>query len=66
MTIYTGDPDRDAAVHLAQCDAEAKRLPQCDKCDYPIEDEYYFEDEDGIFCENCWHNVVRDKYMKYR
>lgn len=43
---------------------ELKKCPVCETCGEPIQEDVYFEDEDGKFCEDCWHEHVRDVYMK--
>lgn len=44
---------------------ELKKLPECCMCGNPIQDEVYFEDDGEKFCEDCWHDHVRDVYMKF-
>lgn len=56
--FYSDDPvrdfDRDDAYQAQQ---EAK-LPKCEKCGKPINDDVYYEIEGETLCENC----MRDAY----
>ena len=36
--------------------------PVCALCGEHILDDVYFEDDDGKYCEDCWEDVVHDKY----
>lgn len=46
-------------------EAALARCPTCDQCDEPIQDDYYLENEDGVFCPKCWDTYVRDNFLKY-
>lgn len=49
----TGDPLEDFDRYdMAQAQYEAK-LPQCEKCGKPIQDEIYFFVNNEIRCEDC-------------
>ena len=59
----------DPATEFERRDAEEaaylKTFPVCTRCENPIQDEAYFEDEDGTFCEDCWKNhQVWNKYRR--
>lgn len=36
--------------------------PVCAICGEHILGDVYFEDDDGKYCEDCWEDVVNDKY----
>lgn len=58
MYFMTDDPLRDFDRYDAMmADREAK-LPHCDVCGEPINDDIYFEIDGEILCEKCMH----DKY----
>lgn len=55
-----GDPlDDFDRLDKEQARAEA-RLPVCEKCGNRIHDDYYFEIDNEILCEEC----MRDRYQK--
>lgn len=57
----SGDPlDDFDRLDRAQAEWEA-RLPQCEKCGKPIQDDIYFEIDNEILCEECVH----DLYAKF-
>lgn len=41
------------ARHDAEQEAELQKLPKCDKCGKPIQDEYYFDMVGEYICEKC-------------
>ena len=64
MATYTNDPDRDAAVHLAQQDAEDRKLPHCDDCGetaYP----YVWVVGGEFLCEDCMNKTYRHEAVEY-
>jgi formylmethanofuran dehydrogenase subunit E len=57
MYIITDDPLRDFDRYDAlMADKEAK-LPHCEKCGDPINDDIYFEIDGEILCENCMCDI---------
>ena len=46
-------------------EAALARCPTCDQCEEKIQEDYYFETEDGKFCPECWDMYVRDNFLKY-
>lgn len=60
MFIITDDPVSDFYRYDAlMADREAK-LPYCEKCGEPIDDDVYFEIDNEILCEKCMH----DRYAR--
>ena len=56
--FYSDDPVRDFDRYdMAMAQREAK-LPKCDECGKPINDDMFFDIEGEILCENC----MRDRY----
>jgi hypothetical protein len=52
----SADPDRDFEIlDMLQSQREA-RLPVCDNCHRPINDDIYFDIEGDIYCEMCLHD----------
>ena len=59
--MYTDDPARDFAQwDMEQTMAEAM-LPVCDDCGEVINDDYYYEVEGDILCEEC----MKHRYRKF-
>lgn len=57
MYMISDDPLRDFDRYDAlMADKEAK-LPQCEKCGEPIDDDVYFEIDNEILCEKCMHEM---------
>ena len=50
---YTDDPDRDFLHHDAAQQRELERLPVCDECGEPIQDEYCYEVDGRLICDDC-------------
>lgn len=46
--------------HEDEQEQRISRLPHCDHCHEPIQDEYYFEIDGEIICEECLND-----YKKY-
>ena len=60
MYFRKGDPDRDFDRYdMALAQREAK-LPVCDKCGKPINDDIYFDIDGEVLCEEC----LRDLYER--
>ena len=58
---YTDDAERDfARWDMEQTRAEA-RLPRCEDCGEIIHDDYYWEIDGEILCEDC----MNDRYRKH-
>lgn len=66
--MWTNEPLDDFHRHDAMQSAELSRCPICDCCDEPIQEDYYFETEEGMFCEECFEEKVveafRDKHKR--
>lgn len=56
MYIRTDDPLRDFDRYDALMAAREAKLPRCDRCGEPINDDIYYEIGDEILCENCMHD----------
>ena len=53
---YTDDPLRDFDRYdMAMAQREA-RLPKCEKCGKPIDDDFFYEIDGEILCEKCMHD----------
>lgn len=45
--------------HDAEQERELQKLPKCDKCGAPLQDEYYYEIEGECICEKCLNKHYR-------
>jgi len=61
--FFTDDAERDFARHDMEQARREARLPVCEekKCRKRIQDDYYFEIDGEILCEDC---MIR-RYRKY-
>lgn len=54
MTMYrTDDPSADYDRYCNEQDAWLERLPKCSYCNEPIQDDFCFEINDELICEEC-------------
>ena len=54
-------------MHDAEENESLDRLPVCDYCGEPIQDEYLYEIDGELYCEDCMKEHFRkptDKYME--
>jgi len=58
--MYTDDPIRDHYRHDAEQEAAIELLPVCCECGERILDDFCYEINDVIICEEC----LRDNYRK--
>ena len=67
MWSYSGDPLRDAEARDAEQQAALDKLPKCAYCNEPIQDEFCFEINDELICEDCLNEHHRkwvDDYVE--
>ena len=60
MWYRTDDPIRDAAAYDIERQRELDRLPTCDICGEPIQDEFLYDINGVLHCEDC----VKSEYLK--
>lgn len=58
--FYSDNPGRDADRYIAYQEARLERFPKCDSCGEPIQDEYLWDFNGTIYCEEC----AADEYRK--
>lgn len=51
--MWTDDPVRDAASYDDYCESWVSRRPVCAKCGNHIQDEYGYEIDGDLLCEDC-------------
>lgn len=57
--MWTDDPVRDAAAHDAEGEAWLKSLPVCDECGEPIVEDFYWEINGDVYCEDCLQKHIK-------
>lgn len=57
--MWTDDPVADADRYFAKKEEELKKLPRCSECDHPIQNEYCFEFNGELICDECMHSNHR-------
>lgn len=62
--IFTNDPLSDFLAYDARLADELSRCPICDCCNEPIQDDCYFETDDGIYCEECFNDEVVQEFRE--
>ena len=67
MYIRTGDPLEDFARHDAEQESRLDKLPKCESCGEPIEDDYFYNIDGFFLCEECLKSEYRvntDDYIE--
>ena len=57
---YSDDPIADFNRYEADQEEQLDKLPKCDICGEPIQDDYLYDIYGDIFCEEC----LKDKFRK--
>ena len=57
---YSDDPIADFNRYEADQEEQLDKLPKCDICGEPIQDDYMYDIYGDIFCEEC----LKDKFRK--
>jgi hypothetical protein len=63
--FYTDDAERDFAMHDMEQARREARLPVCDCCKVRIYDDYFFEIDGEILCEECMFERYRKSTEDY-
>ena len=58
--MYTDNPIADFNRHDAEETAALERLPKCEYCGEPIQDDFYYDIGGDIMCYEC----LKDNYRK--
>lgn len=51
--MWTDDPIADAARYIAKQEEALEKLPKCSCCNNPIQDDYCYEINDELICQEC-------------
>lgn len=57
--FYTDDPALDFNRWDAEQQRELEMLPTCINCGEPIQDDYCYEIDDELYCEECMKDTFR-------
>ena len=65
MFIRGGDPLEDFNQYDAEQQRDLDKLPKCDYCGHTITDEYLYEINDELICEECLNDNFRKSVDDY-
>lgn len=65
MPYRTDDPIADAARYDAERERELRKRPKCGCCRHPIQDDYLFEVNGVLYCEECSNDEFRKPVDDY-
>ena len=57
--FYSDDPIRDFERHDAQQEKQLEKLPRCNYCNNPVQDDFLYLINDEIICPDCMHDNFR-------
>ena len=60
MYIRTDDPVKDYDRYAEEQDKQLQKMPVCTYCGHHIQDEYLYEINDELICEEC----IKDNFRK--
>ena len=52
-------------TYQAEQDAQLKRRPRCSYCNEPIQDDYLFDIDGELYCEECMKDLFRHSTENY-
>ena len=62
---FTDDPIADFLRHDAQQEQALSKLPECSECGERIQDDYLYEINDEVICEDCLNHYYRKAVEDY-
>ena len=65
MCYRTDDPVRDAERYIAEQEEALKKLPKCSCCKHHIQDDYLYDIDGVLICEECLEQNFRKKVEDY-
>ena len=65
MYIRTDDPVRDEMNHSAELEDKLQKMPKCSYCSEHIQDDYLYEIDGEIICEECVNENFRKNVEDY-
>lgn len=61
---FTDDPIRDSERYEAEQERKLQMLPKCCKCDEHIQDEFLFDIDGDLVCEDCLPDYMEQHYKQ--
>ena len=65
MFIMSGDPLRDADMYDMERQKELDKLPKCDICGEPIQDDFLYDLDGTLVCDECLKTEYRKPVDDY-
>lgn len=66
MSFYvTDDPVRDAERYYGEQDEALEKLPKCSICGEAIQDDFLYEINDELVCEECLEREFKRRIEEY-
>lgn len=65
MCYRTDDPVRDAERYIDEQEKALEKLPKCSCCKHHIQDDYLYEINDELICEECLEQNFRKRIEDY-
>lgn len=65
MTFRSDDPERDFLKDDTRKEAELEKMPVCTYCGQHIQDDYLYEINDELICEECLKDNFRKNVEDY-
>lgn len=62
---YTDDPLSDYARWETEQERRLAKLPVCEYCGEPVQDDHYFLINDEVLCRECLHSQYRKSIDEY-
>lgn len=63
--MWTDDPIADFERHSAEQERRLDKLPVCDYCEEPIQDDFYYYINGESICETCLDRFFRKDVSEY-
>lgn len=67
MEYYTDNPVADAERYYADQEREMQKLPKCSECGEPITDDFCWDIDGEIYCQDCADKLfchLTENYME--
>jgi hypothetical protein len=65
MLFRTDDPERDFLMDDARKEKELEKMPKCSHCGQPIQDDYLFDIDGELYCEEHAMELFRKDVTYY-
>lgn len=62
--MWTDNPILDAEVYFDRLETQRQQLPKCDCCGEPIQDEFCYEFDGDLICDECFIEYCNEHYRR--